>query len=375
MIPRRILLLSVLLASFSQLAAYICVPAVPTIERELPGTSGERIVAVYLVVVAICQLVWGPVSDGLGRRRTIMAGVVLGAAGSALCAVSAGGTQLVLGRIMQAAGFSSCLVNSRAVLRDRFDGEALGRAMASATVWIAVVPTLTPTTGGALTDWLGWRAPFAFTLVAASVLPPLLTWTLSADADRKPVRFSQYLRCLRDRQLLLGSIAGGCHFGALNAFTVGVPGLGRQVAGLGPTQVGILISAMTPMFIAGALIASVRPGLGSRRAVLAGMVSQICCVTASLFFLRQGWLMAVLACAVVYGVLQGILLPALMARALGLSGAAAGISASFFGSLQLLGGGVSAWLSPVFAAGLGVLGTGTLMLVLLIGAIEFVRRT
>lgn len=372
---RQGLALSVLLASSSQLAAYIAVPALPVIGRDLGDISGEWVVAAYLVVVAGSQLVWGPLSDGLGRRRTILAGVAAGIVGSVVCAVATSGIQLIAGRCIQAAGFASCLVNSRAILRDRFGGEDLTRAIASTTVWIAVIPTLTPATGGALTSGFGWRAPFVFTAVAAIALFVVLVRNLADASERTAVRFGEYARCVRNRKLLLGSLAGGCHFGALTALTVGGPEIARRVAGLGPTEVGLLISALTPMFIAGAALTRARPGLAAKPAVLGCLALQIGCVAALLLVLSSGggWLVVGLALVGAYAVLQGILLPALMSRTLGRSGAGAGISASLFGSIQLMGGGVAAWLTPVFGERFDVLGAGSLMLVLLVGTAAFVR--
>jgi DHA1 family bicyclomycin/chloramphenicol resistance-like MFS transporter len=375
--PGRILVTTVALASFSQLAAYICVPAVPAIGAALTGLNGEWVVAVYLGVGALAQLVWGPLSDGLGRRRTVWAGLVVGVVGTLVCASATGAVSLMLGRVLQAAGIASCLVNSRAMLRDRFAGASLAAVLATSTVWIALVPTLTPVLGGVLTNVLGWRGPFGFTVLAALAVLALVACTVAADGPRKPVRFGTYRDSLGDERLVRGAAAGGCHFGALSALTVGVPAIAMQVGGLSAVQVGLLISAMTPMFILGAVAARRFPRLGSTAAVCVGLIVQAGCVAMALVCLWVGGVALIFSvvCIAGYSVVQGTLLPALMTRALSGTGSGSGTAASVFGSLQIFGGGVGSALLPVAGAMFGIFGAGAVTLVLLVTTFAFVAAS
>jgi MFS transporter, DHA1 family, multidrug resistance protein len=375
--PGRILVTTVALASFSQLAAYICVPAVPAIGAALTGLKGEWVVAVYLIVGALTQLVWGPLSDGLGRRRTVWAGLVIGIVGTLVCASATGAVSLIFGRALQAAGFASCLVNSRAVLRDLFPGESLAPVLATTTVWIALVPTLTPALGGFLTDGLSWRGPFGFTVLAALVVLALVAYTIAADGPREPIRFRTYRDSLRDERLVRGAAAGGCHFGALTALTVGLPAIAIQIGELNVVQVGLLISAMTPMFILGAVAVRRFPGLGSTAAIRVGLIIQVGCVAVALVCLWMGGVALVFSLAFIagYGVVQGTLLPALMARAFSGTSSGSGTTASVFGSLQIFGGGVGSALLPVAGAMFGLFGAGAVALVLLVATFAFVVTT
>ncbi|MFV2144872.1 MFS transporter [Isoptericola sp. G70] len=370
----RVLVAAVLLASLSQVAAYVIVPAIPLVSVGGGAVNGESLVAVYLTVVAVMQLVWGPVSDRLGRRRTAALGIAVGLAGTVVCATSATVAVLLTGRLLQAVGFSSCLVGSRAVVRDASAPDHLPRALAVTTVWIAVIPAVTPVLGGLLAAGYGWRAPFVLTAVLAGAVLVAVLLLLAADGPPTAQPLPALRTLTADRALLLGSVAAAFHFGALSALTVGMPRLVERAAGLDAAGIGALISAMTPMFILGAVLARSRPGRVQARPVRWAIAGQIACAAGGAVAVAAGgrWLGAALACCALYCIAQGALLPALTSRAIGDARSGSGVASSVFGAVQLLGGGAGAGLVAWVGSG-AVWGVGAVMVAALTGAFLAVR--
>jgi len=144
------ILLLVMLMVASQVAITIFLPSLPAIADDL-GTSqalAQMTVSAYLGTFALAQLVVGPLSDAVGRRGPLLAGLVLFTLGSAACAFAPDITVLITARVIQAIGGCACIVISRAIVRDTTDGAAATRAMAYLGMALAVAPMVAPLIGG-----------------------------------------------------------------------------------------------------------------------------------------------------------------------------------------------------------------------------------
>src|SRR4051812_37179842 len=158
------------LAAIGTLATNILLPSLPQMAASLDVSTAEvtSSITVFLAVFAAGQLAVGPISDRYGRRMPVMAGFVVFIAGSVWCALAADLPNLLIGRVIQAAGACSTSVLSRAIARDLYSGAALGRAMALIMVAMAAAPGFSPLLGGALDHALGWRSEFVFVAVFAA---------------------------------------------------------------------------------------------------------------------------------------------------------------------------------------------------------------
>src|SRR6202035_938384 len=145
------------LAATGTLPTNILLPSLPQMAASLKVSSAAvtSAITVFLAVFALGQFIVGPVSDRYGRRWPVLTGFVVFLAGSAYCGLANDLPNLLIGRVIQAAGACATSVLSRAIARDLFSGAALARAMALIMIAMAAAPGFSPLLGGALDRFFG----------------------------------------------------------------------------------------------------------------------------------------------------------------------------------------------------------------------------
>ncbi|MCD6671862.1 MAG: multidrug effflux MFS transporter [Burkholderiaceae bacterium] len=244
------------LAALGALATNIILPAFPDMAGDL-GTSVIDLSATFssfFVAFAVGQLFVGPLSDRFGRRWLVLSGLATFVMGSAICAFASTLPQLIGGRVVQALGVCATSVLSRAVARDLFDGEALGRALSLIMVAMAAAPGFSPLLGGALNSWLGWQSTFAFVGVLAVVLAVHYGVKLGEthQADKRSAIsvlaiLGTYWQLLIDRRFIAPAFAVGLVIGSLYAFFAMAPAI--LMVGLHFSQLGLGIFFASTVFV------------------------------------------------------------------------------------------------------------------------------
>ena len=158
----RLILVLVLATAIGPFSMQVFLPALPAIQSSYGVTAATAQLAFSLsaFAMAVATLFYGPISDRVGRRRALLAGIVIFIAGSLVCAFATSITWLIIGRIVQAAGGVAGMVLGRAIVRDVYDRERSASAIAYITMAMVVAPMLAPAIGGVLTDLIGWTAVF-----------------------------------------------------------------------------------------------------------------------------------------------------------------------------------------------------------------------
>ena len=125
-------------------------PALPTIRQQLGTTSAtvQLTLTGTLVGLALGQLVIGPLSDTLGRRRPLLAGTALHVVASLLVLVAPNIAVLGVLRVLQGVGTAATAVVALAIVRDLFDGRAAATMLSRLFLVMGVAPVLAPTIGG-----------------------------------------------------------------------------------------------------------------------------------------------------------------------------------------------------------------------------------
>lgn len=184
---RRVLAATVLASSLAFVDASIVNVALPAIGRDLGagGAALSWVVSGYLLPLTALLLIGGAAGDRFGRRRLLVAGIVVFALASLGCALAPGIGGLLAARVGQGIGAALLVPNSLSVLGTSFAGEARGRAIGIWAAAGAAAGAIGPLAGGGLVDAVGWRAVFLINLPIA-IAAIWLAWRNvpgNADAD------------------------------------------------------------------------------------------------------------------------------------------------------------------------------------------------
>src|SRR3984957_8014973 len=339
------LLLS-LLTGLGPLTMDMYLPSLPAIGQAL-GASTVQVqltISSYLIGFAAGQIVYGPVSDRVGRRPVILAALVLYGVATIVCAVAQSIEVLIAVRFVQALGGAGCIVLARAAVRDLYSGVRAGRELSLMGSITAFAPIVAPAIGGVLQTAFGWRASFVllvvFALVAGSAAALLLPETLRQRASG-PFSLAAmgglYRSVLAHRGFLanLGILVAA--FVGLFAWIAGAPYVMQGVYGLTPIMFGVTYAAGAGGYMAGSYTASrfvMRLGLGrtigfGAVVMAAGGLSMAAVV--GLGFSHVGWLVGTMT---IYLAGMGLALPQTQAAALTPFPDRAGTASSLLGFAQ-----------------------------------------
>ena len=130
----------------------IFVPSMPGLQATFGATTGavQLTLTVYIASIALCQLLYGPLSDRFGRRPLVLAGLALYVAASLACALAPSLEFLIAARGLQAIGGASGMILSRAIVRDLFERDKAASVLGYITMAWVVAPMIAPTIGGLL---------------------------------------------------------------------------------------------------------------------------------------------------------------------------------------------------------------------------------
>ncbi len=169
-----IAILSALMA-FTSLSTDIYLPAMPIMAKELQGDV-ELTITGFLIGFCIAQLIWGPLSDHLGRRIPLFIGMVLFIIGSVGCALSTDMLQIVFWRIFQALGACTGPMLARAMIRDLFSRTRAAQMLSTLIIVMAIAPIAGPLLGGQLIKVTSWHTIFWLLAVIGVVMLISLRW-------------------------------------------------------------------------------------------------------------------------------------------------------------------------------------------------------
>lgn len=224
-------------------------PALPAVTRSLhaPAATVQLTLTACLAGMALGQLVVGPMSDKLGRRRPLLTGLVVYVVATALCAIAPNVESLVAFRLIQGLAGAAGIVIARAVVRDQYDGVAMARFFSTLMLVSGVAPIVAPLVGGQILRVTDWRGVFV-TLTAVGILLTVLVWrrlpeTL-APADRHAGGTAEALRSMRtllaDLPFTGYMLTGGFSFAALFAYISASPFVVQEIYGATPQTFSLL---------------------------------------------------------------------------------------------------------------------------------------
>ena len=170
--PNEFIALIAFLTALMAMSIDTMLPAVGQIATQLGATNPndrQFIVLFFFVGLTFGQLIFGPLSDSIGRKPTIFIGLALYALGALVCLVSTNYTMLIMGRVLQGFGGASPRVVSTAMVRDGAKGADMAKIMSFVMSVFMLVPILAPSIGQLVLYVASWRYIFAGFMVAAII--------------------------------------------------------------------------------------------------------------------------------------------------------------------------------------------------------------
>lgn len=344
------------LVAFGPISTDMYLPSLPAMTRHF-GVDVSQVqltLSVFVLGFAVCQLIYGPVSDRFGRRPVLLAGIAVFIAASVFCAFAPSIETLIVGRFLQALGACAGPVLGRAVVRDVYPKALAARVLSYMASAMALMPAVAPIFGGWIFTRFGWQANFvALAAFGAALLA--LTWRLLDEtnhhrdhASLRPYRIAgNYGRILGDRRFLGNTLTLAFAFAALFSFISGSSFVLIDVLGVAPTAFGYAFAFVAGGFASGTFLSGrLGPRLGALRLIRAGV--GLCAVAAlgmaGLAAAGVQTVIAVMLPMTVLALSAGLILPNGTAAAVAPFPTMAGSASAMLGFLQMASGALSGYL-------------------------------
>ena len=366
--------LAALLASVSMLGPFavdMYLPAFPEIGAEfgVAPLALQQTLSVYMIAYAFMMLWHGALSDSLGRRPIVLAGLVIFGLGTLGCAIAGNVQSLWLSRILQGLSAGTGLVVGRAIVRDRFHGPEAQRMMSQMTLVFGIGPAVAPMLGGALLNLFGWRSIFwamlAWTILMLILAVRLLPETLPV-AQRHPlhprVQWRNYRAVLGQPTFALLALIPSLNFCAFFLYIAAAPAFLVGLLGVSTWGFGWLFIPMIAGIMTGALISGRVAGrLSTTRTIGTGFA--LLATGVALNLVISHYLPPMVAWNVlpifIYTIGCGLIMPSVTLMLLDLFPTMRGMTSSLQGFVQFaLGAVVAGSVSPLLSYSLPSLAWG-----------------
>jgi len=352
-----------LLSAVGPFAIDMYLPALPTISASLGASTAatQMTLMIFFVAFGICQIVYGPVSDMVGRKPPLYFGLALFGLGSIGCALAPSIGWLIAFRALQGAGASSVMVIPRAIVRDMHTGVEATRLMALMMLVFSVSPILAPLIGSALIVPFGWRAVFVAVVIVTMISFALLTFfqpETRMEKDRIRIGVgslaSGFGKLLRDGRFLGLTFMAGLGMSSFFVFLATSSFIYIDHFGLTPTQYSFAFSVNAVGFIGASQFAS---RLGARYGMGRVVTTAVACYAVGALAVFAVTLAGVDSLPVLIAMLfftyafLGLVIPTTMVLALDEHGPIAGMASALGGTLQMMTGALMIVVVSLFFDG------------------------
>ncbi|HLO77360.1 MAG TPA: Bcr/CflA family multidrug efflux MFS transporter [Magnetospirillum sp.] len=328
-------------------------PALPHLAADFAATPSaiQASLSACILGLALGQLMVGPVSDAVGRRRPLFVGLAAYALMSVLCAVAPTAPTLIAARFAQGLAGSAALVTATAVARDLYHGPAAARFFSTLMLVMGLAPILAPVLGAQVLRVVSWHGIFVVlagagvALIAA--MARLLPETLPPESRRPSgwrSAMAAFAGVLSDRVFLGNAAVAGLSFAAMFAYIAGSPFVLQNIHGIS-AQDFALVFGVNALGLIG--LSQINGRLVHRFGPQRLMAVGLWALAAGALFLQAvvalgGGLAPVLAGLFVVVATQGLIAPNASALALTNHGRTAGSASALLGTLRFVGGALAA---------------------------------
>ncbi|MAK32338.1 multidrug effflux MFS transporter [Acinetobacter sp.] len=340
------IMLLALLTALGPLSIDMYLPALPQMAEDF-GVSTAMVantLPAYFLGLAIGQLVYGPISDRIGRKKPLYVGLTLYVIASASCVLADNEWSLIFARIIQALGGCVGVVIARAAIRDRLDVQGSAQAFSSMMIVMGIAPIAAPALGAFVLEFFHWQAIFwILALIGCISLVCIHFFFIETLVPEKRLRlslnqvFTLYIAIFKDASfrfpMFAGCLTGGVLFSYISsasAVLMDQYGLSQQqfAYAFGFNALGIII------------LSSLNKKLVSRLSTLQRLkIGGFIQLTGALVVLVSGLLIHAPIVMVMTGLFLavsglGMTGPNAMALAMSQQGSRAGTASAIMGSMQ-----------------------------------------
>jgi DHA1 family bicyclomycin/chloramphenicol resistance-like MFS transporter len=361
------------LVALGPLTIDMYLPALPGIGDEFGVSSSvaQLTLTGTLAGLALGQLIVGPLSDSLGRRRPLMAGIVLHMVASMLCVLAPNIAILGVARGLQGMGAAAAAVVAIAVVGDLFSGSAAATVMSRLMLVLGVAPVLAPSLGAAVLLHASWHWVFLALVLLAGLLLLLAALALPETlpvAHRRPLRVrgiaATYAGLLRDARFVILVLVAALGMSGLFAYIAAAPFVLQGRYGVDQQTFALLFAAGAVALIGSTQLNVVLLRRFSPQAIVVWALSSASlagAVFVGITVAEVGGLYGFLVPVWVILAAMGLVIPNAPAVALSRHSEAAGTAAALLGAAQF---GLGAAVAPL----VGVLGNGEFALAVVMTA-------
>jgi len=340
-----------LTVSSSVMGLTLLTPALPLVQEDLGVSSGavQQLLTVYLIALAVGQLVYGTASDRFGRRPILLFGALLYGIGGAAAAAADSIETLTFYRVIQGLGSAACLSMGKAIINDCFDRTAAAQNLSTVSAMLAVVPILALAFGGILVQTSGWAGTMVvisvggFLVFALSLFMIRETNLNRASSLSITAVISAYRAVLQNRIFVLFTLTSGMQVGMFFALNGFLP-YQYQRLGYSPIEFGLWFSLTPVSYLLGNTVNRLYfIERGIEKAAMIGCLLTLISVLA--FYATQAAAMThALSLAIpgiLFGFANGIVIANATIGAISASGRYAGTGTGLTGAWQMTVGGVA----------------------------------
>lgn len=352
-----------LLSAIGPFAIDMYLPALPAIASDLQASTAatQMTLMAFFVAFGVCQIVYGPVSDMVGRKPPLYFGIVVFALGSIGCGLAPSIAWLIFFRFVQGLGAAAVMVIPRAVIRDLHTGVDATRLMSLVMLVFSVSPILAPLVGSGLIVPFGWRAVFAAVTIA-SILSFLLVAFVLPETRLPEERVEVSVRSVlggfgelfRDWHFLGLTFIGGFGMASFFAFLASSSFIYIGHFGLTPTQYGLTFSVNAIGFIGTSQFSAYLASRFGITRVVSVAVTCFAVATVALFAVTAAGVDSLAVLVVMLFIANawlGLVIPSTMVLSLEDHGPIAGMASALGGTLQMITGAVMIVVASAFFDG------------------------
>lgn len=248
-----------LLSVIGPVAIDMYLPALPDIGNHLTATTAQVQLSLmaFMAAIAVCQLLYGPISDMIGRKPPLYFGTVLFIAGSVACAMAPSIEWLIAARFIQGVGACASMSLPRAIVRDNYTGAEAAQLFSLLMLVFSISPILAPLSGSVVIAFGDWRLLF-WVMAAVGVLGLILAVVGLKETRPKHLRTESsiggairgYGTLILDRNFVGLSLIGAFGMSSFMSFLGNSSFVYIEHYGLNPTQYSLAFSVNAVSFFA-----------------------------------------------------------------------------------------------------------------------------